>query len=157
MRNFLIAILFCLFSFGVANAAPIWNVSSVSGNVTNDLKIELNNEFRYEDSLGYQANEIGFMHNTTDWAKFGVSYKYVSRPADVWTFESRPNVNVLLNYSYFEDLNKFELSMIGDEDKAYRYRNKLIVKYPGDYKWTPFISNELFININSEETKKGDK
>lgn len=73
-----------------------------------------------------------------------------------WREENMPNVNATIKLDIgkfkLEDRNRIEYRHFRFKDDSIRYRNKVALKYPIDFKTiklAPYISNEIFISSNS--------
>lgn len=141
------------------NDAQYWNTTSVEGEIVKNLKIGMEEEFRFGDDMSalyYQHTDIGLTYKFFDWFCLGPAYRQVFESKNgAWKPEYRPNLNALFSFKLgfvkIIDRNRFEYRILEDAKNDYRYRNKLDIIFPvklGKVELTPYIADEIFIDMD---------
>ena len=164
---FLVSIFFVLFLSGLCFAADdgdfqYWNTESVSWKANDDLKLKLEEEFRFGNNAGtlyYQHSDLGFTYSGfAPWLDIGLNYRQIFEESGTnWLSENRPHFNLTLKQKAFDWVlsNRFRFEYRNREEKEnyFRYRNKFSIKTP--FKLTkfniqPYIADEIFYDFNIE-------
>ena len=139
-----------------------WNTESISFKVNKDLKITLEEEFRFGDDaaeLSYQHSDLGITYlGLAQWLDIGLNYRHVfEKKSDKWKEESRPHLNATVKWKLFDidfsDRSRFEYRDREDAENYWRYRNKFSLKFP--FKFTrfqiqPYLADEIFYDFDAE-------
>ena len=139
-----------------------WNTESVSYKINQDLKMKLEEEFRFGDDGGnlyYQHSDLGLSYSgLTDWLDLAINYRQVfEKKSGEWKYENRPHLNASVAWKMFDiacgNRARFEYRHREDSENYWRYRNKLTVKLP--FKFTaleiqPYIADEIFYDFDEE-------
>jgi len=158
---------FVLFLSGVCFAADdgdfqYWNTESVSWEVKDNLKMKLEEEFRFgnnADTLYYQHSDIGVTYSgLASWLSLGINYRQIfEESGSSWLKENRPHFNVTAKGDFFDwglsNRARLEYRNRQDNEDYFRYRNKLTIKTP--FKFTkfsiqPYVADEIFYDFNVE-------
>lgn len=151
----------CVTSCGAYESGDfhIWNTNAQEIKIGKATKFTVEEEFRYAETateLFYQHYDFGFA-----WAfdkRFEVAlgyrliyelYKHKFREED----DPYTNLTWKQNIGNFklEDRNRIEYRHWRFKEDQVRYRNKLVLKYPVEFKGfkiTPHTSNEIFVSSN---------
>jgi hypothetical protein len=138
----------------------IWNSDYQNVEVYKDVKLAMEQELRF----GENASELYYQHYEWD-AVFcfdkmlDLAFGYrmaLSKYKHKWIEEDQSNVNATLKFDLWkfklEDRNRLEYRHFRYKDDFIRYRNKLTIKFPFDFKKlkiSPYVSNEILISSNS--------
>ncbi len=139
-----------------------WNTESVSWKVNEDLKVKLEEEFRFGDNAEdfyYQHSDLGLSYSgLASWLNLGINYRHIfEEKSSDWKVENRPHLNATVKWK-LSDLSlsnrgRLEYRNREDADNFYRYRNKFTIKTP--FKFTkfeisPYIADEIFYDFDQE-------
>ena len=169
MKSFLkIALIICL---GVLVATEstaedgdwqLWNTESAEGNLAEDWKVKLEEEFRFGDNmeeLYYHHTDGGLTYKLTDLFSLGLNYRQIfEKKKDEWKEEKRPHINGTIKLERqgftFKDRNRFEYRIRSGKENAWRYRNKLTITLPAKrtkFEIQPYLADEVFVNLDEGE------
>ena len=159
-----------IISFGVVNADDFgyWSTYTIDSEVNDKLKIRAIEEFHIEDDISeFNVNEIYFgpIYKLNDMISTGIFYKNVqAKSGDKWNTTNRMvmdlySTNNLKNLNYFfSDINWWDIKIDGRNRMEYNatkgtwlYRTRIGIAKDfeiADRTYTPFINNEMFINLN---------
>jgi len=139
-----------------------WNTESVSWEANDNLKIKLEEEFRFGNdasTLYYQHSDLGVTYSgLATWLNIGLNYRQIFEESGTnWLSENRPHFNITFKQKFFDWAlsNRARLEYRNREDKEdfFRYRNKFTLKTP--FKFTkfviqPYVADEIFYDFNVE-------
>ena len=142
----------------------IWTKHSISGVISENIKVKLHEDLRYGDDIGeFFYSETGFAisFKINDWLSIApnVALIYELDEPDSWIEEDRWRLDATLQHKFengwkVKDRNRFTLRNKQVGENVFRYRNRLTVYTPWKFtEWgiNPFISDEIFF----EEHKDG--
>lgn len=139
-----------------------WNTESISGKINDNLKITLEEEFRFGNNgntLYYQHSDLGLSYSgIASWLDLGINYRHIfEEKVTNWKQERRPHLNAAVKWKVFDYVfgNRGRLeyrNREGSEDFL-RYRNKVSVKLPfklTKFEIQPFLADEIFYDFDVE-------
>lgn len=142
-----------------------WNTESIEGNLSENLKVKLEEEFRSGDNIGefyYHHTDVGLIHRLTDWFYIGLNYRQIyEKKEGEWKEENRPHINGIFKWKWqdfeLENRNGFEYRVREGKKDVWRYRNKLALVFP--LKWTrldiqPYLADEIFVDFDESELNR---
>ena len=154
----LMVIGFCHVAYGADDWA-FWQDANVNVQITDDLKLKLNQEAKFRDDFSeyfYIHSDVKLMYRLFSWMDVGASFRHIEEKGTSgdWENEERPYVEMALK----TELSGFKISTRArlerrirtNKSDRWRFRNKLTVTPP--VKWTPFeiqpyIADEIFFTI----------
>jgi hypothetical protein len=141
-----------------------WNRESVEGNISKDLKANIDVEFRFGDDMSelyHQYSELGLSYRLCEWFDLGLNYRQVyEKKGETWGQENRPHINATFKWGWwnlkFEDRGRLEYRIREGKDDIFRYRNKLTLKLPkvSRFKIQPYLAEEPFYDFDAQEVNK---
>jgi len=144
-----------------------WSVVSVSSDISEDWKVNFEQDFRLGDEGGnlyYEHSDLGFVYTGLgDWIDLGFNYRliYEKDGADTRQPENRPHLNVTFKGKMFglpvSDRSRLEYRDRKDKEDIWRYRNKVAVKLPWELtelKLKPYLANEFFLDFDADDFNK---
>jgi hypothetical protein len=167
-KNFRIAALIMLITLvgSGAHAAyqsgdfQIWNTNEQSVAIGKGTKFTTQQEFRYGNGGGdifYQHYDWGFAFAFDKMLELALGYRLVyEKPKDKWMEEDHYYTNITPKFEIWnfkiEDRNRIVYRQFkSPTPNQLRYRNRIMVKYPIDFKKiviAPYVSNEIFVSSN---------
>jgi len=136
----------------------VWNTDVEEFKVNNDLKVALEEEFRWGDNADefyYQHYDAGFSYNLKKVLSIGGGYRHIYElKKGKFKQESDPYIAAVLSWDFkgfkFEDRNRIEYRYFNYQADSSRYRNKVTMKLP--WKFTkagiqPYLSDEIFVSF----------
>ncbi|MBO8152426.1 MAG: DUF2490 domain-containing protein [Candidatus Marinimicrobia bacterium] len=142
-----------------------WNTESVEGNLVENWKVKLEEEFRFGDNIGefyYHHTDGSLTYKLTNWFHLSLSYRQIYENKDEeWKEENRPHVNGTFKWKWqdfeFKNRSRFEYRIREGKENAWRYRNKLTLGFP--LKWTklgiqPYLADEIFIDFDEGDLNR---
>ncbi len=167
MRKIIILIIGIIISANYAFAADdgdfqYWDTEGISWKVSEDWKIEFEEEFRLGDNAGnlyYEHLDLGLVYSgLAEWLDLGLNYRQVfEKKSGKWKEENRPHINATLKWKLldfsFSNSGRFAYRNRKDADNFWHYRNELTVKLP--FKLTrleiqPYVADEIFYDFDKE-------
>lgn len=141
----------------------IWNTDYEDVNVYKNVKLSMEQEFRYGKNAGelyYQHYDFGTVFCFDKMLDLGFFYRQVFEKLhnQKWREENQPNVDATLKFDIwkfkFDDRNRIEYRHFRFKNDSVRYRNKFTLKFPLDFvktkiKVSPYVSDEIFIASDS--------
>lgn len=134
----------------------IWNTDVEEVKINKDLKLALEEEFRWGDNVKefyYQHYDAGLSYSLEKWLNIAAGYRQVYELVKgKFKPENEPYITVALLWDLeglkFEDRSRMEYRDFNYKDDSWRYRNKLTLKFP--WKFTkldiqPYLSDEIFV------------
>jgi hypothetical protein len=136
-----------------------WNTESIEGNLTENWKIKLEEEFRFGDKMGqlyYHHTDCGLTSRLTDWFYLGLNYRQIyEKKKGKWKEENRPHANGIFKRKWQEfkvkNRSRFEYRIRQGKEAVWRYRNKLTVAFPVKYTRLdikPYLADEIFVDFD---------
>ncbi|MFA5092528.1 MAG: DUF2490 domain-containing protein [Candidatus Omnitrophota bacterium] len=164
-----LVIVWCVFSLGQVYAYDdgdfqIWNTDVEEVQLKKDLKLVLEQEFRWGNNSSefyYQHYDAGLTYVLDKAWLVGAGYRQIYARSNVdtsWQAESSPYAFVTYLTEFagfkFDDRNRLEYQYYSYQNDTGRYRNRLTIKAP--WKFTkleiqPFVSDEVFIMIGNAQ------
>lgn len=163
VRKITMSVIMVFFSFHYSFAFQdgdfqYWNVESITWKAAENLKMELEEEFRFGNELKdfyYQHTDIGATYSgLADWLDIGINYRLIFQEKNnKWNYENIPHLNTTLKLDVcdfnFSTRNRFEYRDKENAGPIWRYRNKFTMKLP---KFTqleiqPYITDEIFVDF----------
>jgi len=137
----------------------IWNTNAQDVKIGKATKFTLEEEFRYgkgATDFFYQHYDWGFAWAFDKRFELALGYRLVfERVKHKWMESDEPYTNLTWRQDIwkfkFEDRNRIEYRHFRFADDHIRYRNRLMLKYPfefKDMKIIPYTSDEMFIVSN---------
>ncbi len=131
-----------------------WMSVGVSFEPINDITVDINEEARYNMSIGnlYQLNtNFSIDYKLSKKFKSGVEYRYSIR-------DNRNTNRFGLSVAYKEGMGDFDLSLrskfqyspVPDGPEGTAWRNKAGLSYAINKDFSPFVSGEVFYSISNE-------
>lgn len=138
----------------------IWNTNEESVRIGKGTKFVMEEEFRYGESaseLFYQHYDWGIAYAFDKLLELAFGYRLVlERVKHKWMESDEPYVNIIPKFDIWkfkvEDRNRIEYKHVRFAPDQARYRNRLTIKYPFEFKGitvAPYVSDEIFISSNS--------
>jgi len=137
----------------------IWNIDAEEAKINKDLKVALEEEFRWGDNskeFYYHHYDAGLFYDLSKYLNVGGGYRRVFlKTKGKFRAEDEPYITATLFRNLagfkFDDRSRLEYQYFDYQDDSFRYRNKLTVKLP--WKFTklqiqPFLSDEIFIRFD---------
>ena len=143
-----------------------WNTEGASWKISNDSKVNLEQEFRFGDNAGnpyYNHTDIGISYSGLyDWLVLGLNYRHVNEEkSSGWKVENRPHLNATVKFELaelnFSNRGRLEYRNKEDADNYFRYRNKFAVKFPfklTDFAIQPYVADEWFYDFDSKRLNR---
>lgn len=138
----------------------IWNTEAEEFKINNDAKIVFEEEFRWADNARefyYQHYDAGFYYNLSKYLNIGGGYRQIYELKNKnFKEENAPFLVTTLFWDLkgfkFDDRNRVEYRHFDYQADAWRYRNKLSLKFP--WKFTkfgiqPYLSDEVLFGFGS--------
>ena len=138
----------------------IWNTDEQSVAIGKGTKFTSQQEFRYGNGGGdifYQHYDWGFAFAFDKMLELALGYRLVyEKPKAKWMEEDSYYTNITPKFEIWnfkiEDRNRIVYRQFRSPvPNQLRYRNRILVKYPIDFKKiviAPYVSNEIFISSN---------
>jgi hypothetical protein len=138
----------------------IWNTNEQSVAIAKGTKFTNQQEFRYGNNAGdifYQHYDWGFAFAFDKMLELALGYRLVyEKPKAKWMEEDHYYTNITPKFDLWklkiENRNRIVYRQFRSSvPNQLRYRNRILVKYPIDFKKiviAPYISNEIFISSN---------
>jgi len=140
----------------------VWNTAVEEIKINKSSKIALEEEFRFGDNADeffYHHYDVGYAYDVNKYLTLGMNYRQVwekKQSHGKFKEENRPHMNATLKYTLsgfqLDDRNRLEYRHFDYQEDAWRYRNKLNVKFPWKFtglKIQPYVADEIFLNLNS--------
>jgi len=138
----------------------MWHTENQDLKIGKDTKFTMEEEWRWggdASELYYQHYDWGVVYGFDKRLDIGLNYRQVyEKDKKKWKEENRPHVNATVKLDLwkfkFEDRNRLEYRHFRYKDDFIRYRNRVMLKYPFDFKTikiAPYISDEMFIASNA--------
>jgi len=136
----------------------IWNTDIEEVKINQDLKITLEEEFRWGDNASdfyYQHYDLGLSFSLNKNLNFGTGYRHVLEKKSVrkvtkFRVENAPYLTLTLSWNLagfkFDDRSRLEYRHFNYQSDSGRYRNKLTMKLPWKFtriKIQPFVADEI--------------
>ena len=157
---------FILSAFAFENGDfQLWNTESIEAKLDKHWKAKIEEELRFGDDISelyYTHTDGGLTLNVTEGLALGINYRQVfEKSDDEWKEEYRPHANATISWKWleynFKNRCRLEYRMRENKDDAWRYRDKLTVKFP--WKWTdlkiqPYIADEIFVDFYGKKVNR---
>lgn len=138
----------------------IWNTDVEEMKINDNSKIVFEQEFRLGDNADeffYQHYDIGFFYNLKKYLNVGAGYRYIYEAKKRrFRLEREPYVTLSLLWDSkgfkFEDRSRMEYRNFQYQADAWRYRNKLSMKFPRKYtkmEIQPYVSDEMLFSLSA--------
>jgi hypothetical protein len=139
----------------------IWNTDYEDVKVYKDVKLSLEQEFRYGKNASefyYQHYDFGAVFSYDKMLDLGFFYRQVFERLHEkkWREEDEPNINATLKLDLWkfkiDDRNRLEYRHFRYKDDMVRYRNKFTIKLPLEFKkikFSPYSCDEMFVSSDS--------
>lgn len=171
MRKIIILVLLILifpnYSFAFDDGDfQYWNSEAVSVKIDKDWKIKVEEGFRFGNNASdfyYQYSDAGLTYSGFNkWFDLGTNYRLVfEEKKDNWQYENRPYLNATFKFDAerfkFSDRSRFEYRDKEKGNDSWRYRNKLIIKFPlklTQFEIQPYIADEIFVDFDKKDLNK---
>lgn len=151
--------------------AALWSHVSIQKNISSFFSLELNQEFRFNENiseLGTAFTETGFQYKIIDNIRIGANYRFIQRRRLDNSYSFRHQHAYFLNLrmevgkfdfilrekiqSRYTDINSSEDGKISEN----KLRSRLSVRYDLSKRYTPFISAEIYYQLNNPEGNEID-
>ena len=160
-----IAMVICLCFVGVGSAYAyddgdfqIWNTDVEEINVSKDMKVALEEEFRWADNANdfyYHHYDGGVFYNLNEFINVGGGYRHIySKSKGKFKVENAPYLTATFSYPIagfkFDSRNRLEYQHFDYQMDTWRYRNKFTVKLPFTFtrlRLQPFVSDEILVRL----------
>lgn len=137
----------------------MWHTENQDIGIGKGTKITQEEEWRWGGNaaeLYYQHYDWGVVYGFDKLLDIGLNYRQVfDKSKTKWLEENRPHINATVKLDIWkfklEDRNRLEYRHFKYKDDFIRYRNKLTLKYPFEFrkiKISPYLSDEIFIASN---------
>ncbi len=162
--NCLVQFSFMLHANAQVNDAGLWASVSVEKKITKKISATLSEEFRFNENiteLGTAFTEAGVDYKVIKNLTAGVAYRFIQKRKvdDFYSLRHR----AIFALTYKIKIKKFELTIKERFQMQYAdvntsedgkiseqyLRSKLTLRYNSQKKYTPFISAELFYQLNN--------
>lgn len=138
----------------------IWNTDYQNIKVAKNVKLAMEQEFRFGENateLYYQHYEWSAVFGFDKMLDIALGYRQVfDRYKQKWRAENMPTASATFKFSLWkfklDDRNRIEYRHFRFKDDSARYRNKLTIMLPVDFKSikvSPYSSDEIFITSDS--------
>jgi hypothetical protein len=153
------------------NDAGLWGSINVEKNISNLIDVQLTQELRLNENfseLGTAFTEAGVTFDLPKGFRAGIAYRFIQkrRLDDSYSFRHRYLVELSYRYkwnklvvslrnrfqSQYTDVQSSEDGMVPEN----YLRTKLQFRYDTGKRWQPFISSELFYQLNNPEGNEID-
>ena len=139
----------------------LWLDASVSGKLTDQITLKVNEQFKFKDDASDFANyhtDIGITYRgNTSW-KVGLNLRQeFEKKNGEWLDENRLHTHLTYTWTWhqisFSDRNRLELRLRESRKDIVRYRNKLTATFPVTFGpgMKPYLSEELFVDSDAGE------
>lgn len=140
-----------------------WSHYEVVGSINDNMDFKVKPELRFNNDFSnhyYTHFEIGLDWKMKDLFILSPYYRHINKKMeDEWKVECRPHLNATFKWKVywfsFTDRNRLEYR-IKEDNKFFRYRNKLTIKIPkfSLLKIQPYIAEEIFYDFNANTMNK---
>ncbi len=140
------------------NDFQVWNTDTEEFKVNKDLKVALEEEFRWGDNASqfyYHHYDVGIFYALNKHWSVGGGYRHVYElRKGEFKLENEPylTATLLLKKQGFilDSRNRLEYRHFDFQDDSWRYRNKFTLKFP--WKFTkieiqPYVADEIFVGL----------
>ncbi|MDP2921856.1 MAG: DUF2490 domain-containing protein [Candidatus Omnitrophota bacterium] len=138
----------------------VWNTDVEEMKINDKSKIAFEQEFRWGDNADeffYQHYDIGFFYNLQKYLNVGAGYRYIYESKKRrFRLERSPYVTLSLLWDSkgfkFEDRSRLEYRSFQYQADAWRYRNKISMKFPWKYtkmEIQPYMSDEMLFSLSA--------
>jgi len=138
----------------------VWNTDVEEMKINDKSKIAFEQEFRLGDNADeffYQHYDVGFFYSLKKYLNVGAGYRYIYESKKRrFRLEREPYVTLSLLWDSkgfkFEDRSRLEYRNFQYQADAWRYRNKLSMKFPWKYTKMdiqPYMSDELLFSLSA--------
>ena len=138
----------------------IWQTDGEDVKIGKCTKFMMEQEFRFGNNASeffYQHYDWGFAWAFDKRLEMALGYRLVYEKIKYkWMEEDEPYTNITAKLDMwkfkFEDRNRIEYRHFRFAPDQARYRNRLVIKYPIDFKKiviAPYVSDEIFVSSNS--------
>jgi Protein of unknown function (DUF2490) len=162
---------YCYTSSAQINDAVLWTGINIEKKIAKGFAASLSQECRFNENiseLGTAFTEVGLEHKVIKRLSFGFTYRFIQNRNIDDSYSIRHRLMADLSYRYklktfgFIIRERFQ-SQIRDvaegEDgfaPVHYLRSKLTIKYTPDKKYAPWLSTELFYQLNNYKGNKID-
>ncbi len=137
----------------------LWSTNSISGKLSDDLTVQLSEDFRFGDDIGehyYHHADAGLGYRYSDLVSLGFNYRQIyEKKKGEWKREYRPHLNASFKWKWNDfDLNnrsRLEYRDRQDAEDLWRYRNKMTLAFPTDSSplgLKPYLAGEFFLDLD---------
>lgn len=152
--------------------AGLWLTGNIQKDITNNLRAVLTEELRFKENysqLGSFFTNVSLQYKFSKSISASVNYRFINRRELNGMYEIRNRFYADVAYRHKLDKWSFSLRMRFQDqvkrisfnekeaDPSYYWRNKLMVKYSATGKLTPYISAEIFYQLNNPEGNEMDE
>ena len=138
----------------------VWNTDVEELKISDNSKMAFEQEFRWGDNADeffYQHYDIGFFYSLKKYLNVGGGYRYIYESKKRrFRLEREPYVTLSLLWDSkgfkFEDRSRLEYRNFQYQADAWRYRNKLSMKFPWKYtkmEIQPYVSDEMLFSLSA--------
>jgi hypothetical protein len=162
-----LAICFSLFMVMTAFAYEdgdwqFWNNESIEGNIAENWRVKLEEEFRFGDTMGefyYHHTDGGLIYRLIDWFYIGLNYRQIyEKKKGEWKRGNRPHMSGIFKWKWQEfklkNRSMLEYRIREEKKDIWRYRNKLTFAFPVRYTRLdidPYLADEIFVDFDEGE------
>jgi len=136
----------------------IWSTEVQEFKINKDLKVALEEEFRFGDNADdffYHHYDLGFTYSLNKSLNLGAGYRHIyEKKKGKFKLENEPYLIFAYKWEWFkfkfDDRSRLEYRHFEYQTDSWRYRNKFTVKLP--FRFTkleiqPYLSDEIFLNF----------
>ena len=136
----------------------IWSTEVQEFKINKDLKVALEEEFRFGDNADdffYHHYDLGFTYSLNKSLNLGAGYRHIyEKKKGKFKLENEPYLIFAYKWEWFkfkfDDRSRLEYRHFEYQTDSWRYRNKFTLRFP--FRFTkleiqPYLSDEIFLNF----------
>lgn len=174
MNKYFLFLLFLLPAFNSnaqVNDAGLWTSINIEKKISKGFTAALSQEFRFKENiseLGTAFTEVGIEHKIIKRLSFGIGYRFIQSRSldDAYSLRHRlmadlsyrykiKHVGITLRERFQSQVKDVQYGEDGFAPVHY-LRSKMSIKYAPEKKYAPWISAELFYQLNNNKGNEID-
>lgn len=156
----------CFHATAQTNDAELWTGAGISKNITKKLSLHFEEQVRMNDNISSIKNyfsEVRVAYRLNKYLRFSGNYRFknIQRPDGTYRIINRFHGDVRLRYKAKPIIVLYRARMqveYGQRNNGprtdYYDRNKLTLKLDLDKMFSPYVSSEVYLDINGKQFDK---